>query len=170
MTLGSPVVAQLSFIDRVVRPAQIPNPWVAAVDAGGVDNSDGSPIQNPTSEITETTTHIVKVGKKGTTLRVRCAYLSGTSTVTTSPIIQVFARYNSNDPWQKLTNKSGDHLVTLTLVLTTDVDDGTFLYSDVDPDDHSWDLDGCDEVLIGIHTIVNLDAGEASVKIQAKVI
>ena len=64
MPLGTPVLSNTGQVDRVVRPAQIPNPWVTVVDAGGVDDSDGSPITNP-SVIDSSTTHIFKVGKKG---------------------------------------------------------------------------------------------------------
>lgn len=171
MPRGDPVRATTDERDRVVRPAQIPNPYQDIISAGGLDVADGTPITDPEAEITNSETHIYQVQKFGTTLRIRMAYPRGVA-LTTDLVIQVFGRFASTNAWQKLTNKSGDHEVPVPQLTATDVDDGvTFQYTDVDPNDHSWDLDGNEEILVGVRTALDLaGSNEALAKLQAKII
>lgn len=170
MAIGEPVVANKQTVDRIVRPAQVPAPWTTVIDIGGMIVQDAAAITDPTGEIITSTRHILNVKKSGTILRARMAYDDG-DTLTTSPIVVAFGRYDANEVWQKLTNKAGITAVTMTVVTSTDVSDGTLNFTDVDPEDHAWDLDGCDAVLFGVQTIYAVSGGSAALaSLQARVI
>lgn len=156
---------------RVVAPVQIPNRFETVIDAGGMDSADGTPIIDPDTEITDSDRHHFLVADMGTTLRVRLAYDRATSSVTTDPIIQVFGRFDANEQWQRLVNKAGSWLATMTLTVASDSDDGSaFQYTDVHPDNHSFDLDGCQVILIGVNVILATNGNDALAFLQAKVI
>ena len=171
MPLGSAVklAAVTATVDRISRPAQIPAIWNTIIDAGGLDSADAGTITDPNTEITDADRHIGKVGKLGTTLRLRLQYDDGVSSITTDAIIKVFGR-TGTEPWQILTNRAGNISVTMTITFASDVSDGTNNWTTVLPNDHAWDLDGCDEILVGVETILNTDANDALALLQAKVI
>lgn len=156
---------------EVVCPVQIPNQWVDAIDAGGVDAADATPIVNPDTQIVASDHHILNVGLAGTTLRLRVAYDRAATAITVQPIAQVFGR-TPGGQWEKLVNKNGANQITLTATIATDVDDGTALkYTDVDLNAHAVDLDGCEEVLVGMHTALAHTTGSAAnAKLQCKII
>jgi len=158
MALGSTVsfeqVVAARHIGQQVRPVQIATGWLSFVDAGGVDAADnsGSRIVNPAAQITLSTRKIVQVRGSGTILRLRMGYSNGASAITTPPVVQVFGRRDATDAWQMLNNKAGSESVTLTADPATDITDGTLKYTRPQLETHSWDLDGCDELLVGIMT------------------
>ncbi len=173
MPLGTAVLAPTQAkgaYHKLTRPAQLTSRWRTIIDAGGMDNQDAATITDPDAEITESTTHILKVGEVGTTLRLRLRYDDGTSSVTNDAVIKVFGRHSSADPWQNLENRGGAITTTMTIATTTDVSDGTDNFTAVDATDHAWDLDGCDEVLVGVVTLLNTNGNDALASLEAKVI
>jgi hypothetical protein len=153
------------------RPTAIAHEWMDAIDAGGVGAADngGSDITNPDTEITATTTHVLKVAKRGTFLQVRLAYDDGLSNIT-DPVIQIFGRYDSNDQWQRLKNLSDSVDITLVTNTSLDVTDGTLKYTDPDSAAQTIDLSATDELLIGIKTNLQATGVKTSAVVQAKLI
>ena len=183
MALGDAVDVKpvQSLHHNLVRPTQIVVPWVKIIDNGGIDTLDGtSPIENPDTEITNLTTHILKVGKAGTKLRLRLKYDDGIGTFSTSPAFEVFGRNTIDEaaqPWQRLVNLCGNTIVTIdhdgggSAESQTDVTDGTDMYTHPHPADHTIDLDGCDEILVGVVVVIIPDAGDKDlVSLWAKAI
>jgi len=148
---GSELFRRLD-LSRVVCPSNIASDWVDLRDEGSVDAADnaGSDITNPDTQITDAGAHILKKIKAGTVLRLRLRYDDG-DTLTTDPVVQVFGRHSDDGGWQRLRNKSGNIDLTLSDA-ATDVEDGTDKFSDVDEDANSFDLDGCDQVIVGVKT------------------
>ena len=189
MALGTAVDVkpEKSFHHDLVRPTQITVPWVKIIDNEGIDVLDGaSPIENPDTEITNSTTHILNVGKAGTLLRLRLKYDDAITTFTTSPAFEVFGRTSTVDSdgavtagqWQRLVNLCGNTIVTINHDKAgsgessqTDVTDGTDMYTHPHPADHTFDMDGCDEILVGVAVVINPAAGDKNlVSLWAKVI
>lgn len=172
MALGDPVRVHVDpNPGQVTRPAQIPSPWVTVIDVGGMDAVDNLPITNPATHITATTHHIGKVGKRGTTLRLRMRYDDADATLTTDAVIAVFGRYNSTDAWMQLLTKAGNRTTTMTTDYTNDVEDGTDGYTQVHPENHAFDLEGCDEFLVGVEVVYAVSGGDATLaSLQAKII
>lgn len=186
MALGTPVDVKpiQSFHHGLVRPTQIIVPWVEIIRNGGVETQDNaSEITEPTgtgAQINNATTSILKVGKAGTKLRLRLKYDDAITTFSTSPVFMVFGRNTINkvaQPWQRLVNLCGNTLVTIdhdkggSGETVTDVTDGADMYTQPHPADHTFDLDGCDEIIVGVITIIVVAAGDATlVSLWAKVI
>jgi len=173
MALGVKRSMRSVGLPNPVMPVQIPNKWIDAIDPGGITVVDATPIVNPGTQIIDPTRHIVAVAGFGTTLRARLLYdRAETGAPTTQLVIQVFGRFDANENWQKLVNKDEVHAVTMTLAGATDVDDGSvFKYTDLDLTGHAWDLDGCDEILVGVNVALNnLVGNEALAKLQVKVL
>lgn len=183
MTIGPTTKAsdkvQAIDLERIVRPAQIASAWSTVIDAAGMDDADnaGSDITAPATQVTLSTRKIWDLsdqykGLVGTTLRVRMGY-DVNAALTTSPVIEVFGRFDSNDAWKRLLNKNATpaYNVTLTVATTTDVSDGTYKYTECSPADHAFDLDGCQELLFAVKTAFAVSAGSAATAfMQAKVI
>lgn len=185
MALGTAIPVQpiKSFHHGLVRPTQIVVPWVKIIDNEGIDVLDGaSPIENPDTEITNATTHILQVGKAGTKLRLRLRYDDAITTFTTSPAFEVFGRSTAADgtvgAWQRLVNLCGNTIITIDHDKAgsgessqTDVTDGTDMYTHPHPANHTFDLDGCDQILVGVVVVINPAAGDKNlVSLWAKVI
>lgn len=178
MVLGATVESHAPGKAPIFSPTSLSSKWKTVIDAGGMDDNDnsGNRILDPEGSITESTRHkLTREGDRGTNLRVRMGYDRATSTVTTSPTIQVFGRYvnpaDANDvtAWQMLANKSGDTEVVVTVDPTNDVDDGSdFQYTLPDANDHTFDCDGCNEFLFGVKTIPNTNGDESLAFLEAK--
>lgn len=173
MPLGATIDLELTSVqqqaDRAfVFPIQFPSAWQTVIDAGGMDDADASPIVNPTTEITTSDRHIFKV-KRGTTLRFRMKYDDGV-TVPTDPVINVFGRLNSNDPWMPLQNKNGAQDITMTTALADDVRDGTFRYTTPDIDAAAVDCEGCMEILVGVKTAFAATGDVTTATLEAKAV
>ncbi len=109
---------------------------------------DAATVTNPETQVTRNTTPIIK-RSGGTTLRLRMAYDASLS-VSTAPVVKVFGRTGA-DAWQLIKSVRGNVSETLA-VAGTDVSDGTFKYTTSDQLIHSWDCDGCDQLLVVIET------------------
>lgn len=132
-----------------VAPVSLSSPWQVCIAAGGVNATrDAARITDPTAEIITATRRIIKRETLvGTYLLFRLKYDDGIS-VPTAPQIAVFGRFASGDNWQRLLNKSGTDVATLTPDTTNDVSDGTDNWTAVG-DGQTFDCLGCDEFLVG---------------------
>jgi len=76
------------------------------------------------------------------------------------------------DDWEILENKAGAIRATMVIAETTDASDGTFNLTHPDPNDHAWDLNGCNQVLVGVEVAFIAGTGGATTtaSLQAKVI
>jgi len=113
-----------------------------------INVADASTVTNPNTQVTRYTTPIIK-RSGGTTLRVRMGY-DQALVVSQAPVVKVFGRTGA-DAWQLIKSVRGNVSETLA-VAGTDVTDGTFDYTTSDQLIHSWDCDGCDELLIVVET------------------
>lgn len=77
-------------------------------------------------------------------------------TAPTSPVIAVFGRTRLSETevgsWERLSTLGSASTSTLTVDVTNDVDDGTWQYTSTSLEDHTFDLNGCNEFLVGIQT------------------
>lgn len=171
MAFNAEVIAQASHIDRISRPSQIPAPWQTVIPAGGLDDQDAATITDPTAEIADggNLRNVLKIAKKGTTLRIRMKYADSLTSIT-DPKIKVFGRYSATDPWQILKTKDNALNATMTTVLASDVSDGTFNWTTPDPNKHSFDLDGVDEVAFGVETPLAATGDVTTATLEVKVI
>lgn len=148
--------------------------WVTAVGAGGPATADNASITNPTLEIVAATTVILnRDARLGTTIKARLQYDTGMTGIT-SPVIKLFGR--TTDPstkipnaWQALYTLSGNLTATLATA-ATDVDDGTYKYTNPTNLDNAWDCDGCDEILVGIQTALSGTGTTSNSKILLKIV
>lgn len=179
ITLASKTSGNVDLDDRVM-PVQLASCWTDVIAATGLSatpaQGNATNITNPGSSIASSTTQLVSVDGRGTTLRVRMAYDAATTNTVTDPIIQVFGRCKNSgnsDTWKRLLNKNATPAfsVTLTTAPATDVSTGTFKFTEASLTDHAFDLDGCDELLFGVHTAyAGSNGDETLAKLQAKVI
>lgn len=175
MPLSPPIRGQTGLTKSLkTKPVQITNKWVKAILAGGLDDQDnGGVINDPDADITSLTTRIVKIEQSGTTLRARMKYDDG-DTPDTDPQIVVFGKTGEDtdggSAWERLFNKAGTTTVVIATATTTDVTDGTDKYTEVEASVHAWDLNGCDEILVGV-IVAYADAGglPALAELQVKV-
>lgn len=171
------VLGHAQLESKLVRPIQIPAKWFTIIDAGvagvslsGLEQQDAAALTDPDAEITNSTTHLFKVGRQGTTLLLRMKYDDGLSAIT-DPVLRVFGRYDSTEPWMMLNQKGGADNATVTMqTASTDVSDGTDNWTDVDEDDHSFDLRGCDEILVGVQTALAATGDPTLASLEAKII
>lgn len=173
MALANPVKMSSDVVQHIVHVAQVPSPWVDVIDEGGMDGADnsGNDILIPDTQVTASDHHIGKCGKRGTAILLRMVYDDAVTSVTADAVVQVFGRYDSDDPWQRLVNKNDEIDITMTVTVATDLEDGTVAYTHVDQSEHWVDLNGCDEFLVGVKTAWNgADGNDAAAKLQAKVI
>jgi hypothetical protein len=158
--------------DRLSQPMQIPSFWNLVIENAKTGGNSGTFITNPNSTITDSGNHILNCNA-GTSVRIIARY-TASATLSTDPIIQVFGRTVANTsagtptagPWTSLYNKAG--ALELTLAdSASDTNDGTFEYTLADPDANTFDLDGNNQILVGLKTAA---AGPTDVDILAKVI
>lgn len=147
MALGTTVKAKArpDAHSQYTYPVGLQSDWQQIMSTLETTDNGGSTIVTP-SGISRSSSALFAPNGKGTTLLL-CAKYDDTA-VTTSPVVQVFGK-DKNGIWQKLTNASGTHEITLTCVIATDVYDGTeFRYSDA----IEIDMKGCKEILVCIKT------------------
>ena len=185
MALGTAVDVkpEKSFHHDLVRPTQIVVPWVEIIRNGGVETQDNATvIVDPDAQITNSTTSILNVGAAGTKLRLRLKYDDTITTFSTSPIFMAFGRNTIDEvaqPWERLINLCGNTLITIDhdkggsgeTTTDWDVTDATDMYTQPHQADHTFDLDGCDEIIVGVITLIVVNVGDATlVSLWAKVI
>lgn len=145
----------------IMRPAQLASNMVVAIAAQddnepfpGINGADASPVVRP-DLITTVTRRILRVRGRGTTVRLVMRYDDALSAIT-DPVVRVFGRGSADDVWWRvLSNKAAANAVTITTDPTNDVQDGTYKYTTPHPDNQALDLDGCDDILIGVQTALS---------------
>ena len=174
MALGSNVSAGFDATPvrgNITISADIRTKWVAIIDAGGLEVQDDTPIVNPTTEITGSTTHIFVTGGRGSTLYLRMRYDDGLTSIT-DPVVMVFGRHSSADTqWMLLLSAASTPATTEVLPtdLTNDVRDGTDHWTAVS-DATKWPLLGCDEILVGVLTALAATGDATLSTLEAKVV
>jgi hypothetical protein len=121
-----------------------------AISAGLVATIDNASITNPATQITRSGTSIVRSDSGGTFLVVRLAYDDGLTGIT-NPIVKVFGRASLSEPWRLLRNRAGSLSASLATA-STDATDGTLDYTTPDLSTNVWDVQGCDQFIIGVET------------------
>ena len=164
-TEGSP-----HTITGITAPASMKAGWITVISAGGMTVQDNATITNPTTQITSSTRRIIQRRSRGTHLILRMKYDSTLATIT-SPVVKVFGRVGPGEAWQLLYSRDTNLVETITADTTNDARDGTFNYTTPDFAIHAWDCLGCDELLVGIQTVLAGSTGStATALLQAKII
>ena len=170
MALGNPVSANPTPSNRkAMQPTQIVNPWVTVRDESDNVSQDNASITNPNTQIDGTAKHILQVSDLGgTTLRLAMSYAG---TVTTSPSVVVFGRFNDTQRWERLSNRDGSSAAApLTAAANdpeTEIDSVSRKITQPARTANAWDLNGCAEILVGVEVA---QAGGTNASIVAKVI
>lgn len=166
MALGTSLInAPSSPRGEVVRPASILGQWRNVLDAGGPAVQDAATITNPTTQIVNSTTHIINVDNGATFCALRLGYDDGLTGIT-DPVVKVFGR-TKTDVWQLLKTRAASLTGTLTTA-ATDVADGTLFYTTPDIETHVWDCFGCEEIIVGVETALAGTGTTSNAVVQAK--
>ncbi len=128
------------------------NRWQTVVRAGGPALLDNASITDPTTQIVRDTTSIFSRQAGGTILLIRLGYDDALASIT-NPVIRVFGR-TGDDAWQELPDAAGNSAITLTTAASVDATDGTLKYTKAVVAAHSVDCLGCEEILIGVQTVL----------------
>ena len=168
MAPGTPITVRNSTeLKTLRRSVGIVNFWDVAVTAGGPAVQDAATITNPTAQIGSAKIPINTL-RGGSHVIVRLGYDDALSTIT-NPTIKVFGR-TGTDVWQILRNRAGNIAVAIPTAPSTDVTDGTLLYTTPEFSALAWELLGCEQIVIGVQIAL---AGTGVVNnsiIQAKII
>ncbi len=139
----------------LVAPISITASWFTAVAATGPNTQDAANITSPTTEITSAVHYQIKTMGRASRATFRLKY-DRAVTAPTSPVIAVFGRTRLSETevgsWERLSTLGSASTSTLTVDVTNDVDDGTWQYTSTSLEDHTFDLNGCNEFLVGIQT------------------
>jgi hypothetical protein len=155
---GDLVMATKEFHERS-RPLALQQPWQTVLAAGAIDGTDnaGADITNPDTQISGADHVFLKIDKQGTFVQFRLKY-DASLTGITNPVIQVFGRFNNEEGWQRLKNLSNETDVTLTTA-ANDVTDATWAWTHPGYLDQTVDLDGTDEIIVGVKTALAAGLG-----------
>jgi len=146
----SPTVSVSGSIDgaQLVSPVSLISPWVTINTAGIAATADASTVTNVATQVTRSGSLSFVRARGGTNLRLMLGY-DASLTVTQSPTVKVFGRSQNGTVWQLLKSVRGNLTETLT-VASTDATDGTLKYTTSDINVHTWDCDGCFEIVVTI--------------------
>lgn len=134
MALGSDIKANFDGDGQKMIPISARSAWQTVIDAGGMDDTDGSGNPtNPETQIDGTDHHdlLSAAKKEGTTVLFRVGYDDALSGVT-SPVVRVFGKFDKDDTneiWTMLPDANGSTDLTCTVDTTNDVADGTLKYT-----------------------------------------
>ncbi|MHC4610868.1 MAG: LamG-like jellyroll fold domain-containing protein [Planctomycetota bacterium] len=158
---GDLVMATKEFHERS-RPLALQQPWQTVLAAGAIDGTDnaGADITNPDTQISGADHLFLKIDKQGTFVQFRLKY-DASLTGITNPVIQVFGRFNNEEGWQRLKNLSDSTDVTLSTA-ANDVTDATWAWTHPGYLDQTVDLDGTDEIIVGVKTALAGSVGDVS--------
>lgn len=159
LSLGNQIIG--NHVPAIMRPAQLAmTPGVAVLTgAFGLAAQDAANLLNPDTEIlagvNQTARRIVKCAGMGTLLRAAMVYDIDLAATVTDPVIVVFGRSDETAMWRWLPNKAATRAVTIVTDLVNDARNADYRITEADPLVHSWDLDGSDEIVIGVQTPVS---------------
>ena len=155
-------------IKRRVFASQVGCPAIAVTGPGECAVQDNSGvITDPSEHVTNYATRVARIEGCGTTIVFFMKYDDAwTDFDTDTLVIEVFGRYNSDDPWRRLYNKNSTPSITATITPSPDHTsaggdswDGTYKYTTPHPCDHAFDLMGCEEIVVGIRSEITGNAG-----------
>lgn len=158
-------VSKFSAAESMNVPVSAVSGWVTVRPAGTPDAADSTTTNPDTVIATDGIDDVFDMTDRGGTgIVVRFAYRGS---VSTSPVIKVFGRYDSTEDWQVLVNRSDDDTATLTVDTTNDSTDGTDKFTTVLLDEHYFDCQGCRYIFICVSTAQSGGTSDVSY-IQAK--
>jgi hypothetical protein len=157
-----------SAITRFVSNVQAPCGLLKVTGVGAAAYQDNSgTIYIPSSHITNYAKRIADTRGRGTSVGFCLRYdETYDGEVVQSPVIEVFGRLNSSDPWRRLLTKDTNPSITSTLTVNPleaasgDVSDGTYKYTTIDPCSNVFDLMSCSEFIVAIRTEVQYNVGD----------
>lgn len=150
-----------------VVPVSVASRWYDAISAGGPGVLDAATITNPDTQIADASRSIRNTGGRCSRVTFRLKRPTGL-TITADAVLVCFGRTTAEDPWQRLFTLGGNGTSTLTST-ANDITDGTNLYTDATLEDHTFDLMGCVQFVVGIQTALALSVGSTALTtIQAK--
>jgi hypothetical protein len=152
---------------NTTHPAAPRATFQTVVAAGLPATIDNATITNPVTQITRSGTSLLTTQGRGTFLVVRLAYDAGLTAIT-APTVKVFGRGNSGEPWRILRTRGGALNAQL-LTAATDATDGTLDYTTPDLTTNVWDLQGCDQILVGVEAALAGTGTTSNARIEALV-
>ena len=160
----------------VTFPSSVTGDWTVA-HANLSATAETTALKNPTGTVS-TSARLLAISPNVKGILLRARYATGTSTVTTSPIVRVFAVYGDDvpstgtlsdtgaNPCMRLdtaTSTAAGLTITLTTTGTADkLTDATYRYSDVTSLD-GLDLKGAKYLLCLTETAANISGGADTV-------
>lgn len=175
MALGTTIDVSSNYGDtdaQFVAQSGIVSKWFTVIDAGGADDQDAATITDPAAEITAATRKKITTKGRGNHLALRLVYDDGVSAVT-NPSLAVFGRVETaagTELWERLRTLGNSRTVALAVDTTNDASDGTLNYTDVVLEDTVVDLNGCDEILVGVETAFAATGTVTSAYVQGKIL
>ena len=179
MAVGDPAYAGPECLGRgFVALGASASPWTTVITAAGVATADNSgTVTNPALHITLSSRLPFRRNSHGpATLQVRLGYDDG-ATPSQQLKIVVWGRKQTagnTEAFQRLYNKEPSPAteVEVTTASTTDAEDGTLKYTEVDPRKHAWDVAGCDEFYFQVSQAFNATGGNTTTNaiLQAKLV
>jgi len=168
-----PIETEIEHNGQVTFPTSASAFWLDAGMATILDDADAA-VNKPQGFANLATRLFRRPNQQyGTNLVARMSYEDGAG-ITTSPIVILYGRKNSDDPWQPLANKADATLAALTAILVAtathaiDHDDGTLRYTTVRNDLNVWDTCGCNEFAFAVSTPVAGSGTVTTASIQVK--
>lgn len=150
--------------------------WQVGVDStdstttsgSGPEVADTSGFTNPDTQLaSETHIELKRASLMGQYIMACVQYDDGLTTVT-SPVVELWGRNNSSDPWMRMKTLGGASTSTLTMNPTTDSTNGTDKFSDVNYTSNVWDTAGNEFFKFGIVTALDGTGTKTTCKILVK--
>lgn len=151
-----------------VAPVSLITPWLTVISAGQVATQDNSGVLiEPDEDISRDAFSFPTFG--GTTLLLSLGYDPALTSVT-APVLNVFGRARSTDPWRLLFNRASTPSADITLTpAASDAVTSGLAYTSVSLTNHALDAIGCKEFKVGVKTALNGSTGvETTAVVQAK--
>jgi hypothetical protein len=142
--------------------------WTNAIDPGGPATADNgaAAVQIPSTQYTLSTRHILAVPDGAIAALVRFGY-DDANVMNADPVVALFgfdtpefASGPTGMPTKlKNTNSTPAFETTLVTAESTDISDGTLLYTDVTLTDHRYNLLGCPFLIVALKTAATVTSG-----------
>ena len=174
-TLKQSNVAAVSGGPGVTSPVSLLTSWVVAHDNVASTAETTTVLVTPLS-YSNSNVHPIKISQ-GTRAALRARYPVGTATVTTSPVVRLYAVSELPDPatgafastaqvWRLDNDSPAGAGLTLTLDNTNDLRDATYKYSINGPSLLTYDMLGASCLLLLHETAANIGGGTVQVEIS----
>lgn len=159
-----PINPTIRVIDEQNDLLGWPSEWANVGDGGylriGPDSSEEF-ITIPSTQISDSSRQVFALANRlRSVLSVRMRYTD--LTVVETPVIRVFgraARASTAQEWQSLRNRNGLLAVELPCEASDLSDDGGNRLTTVDLSAHCFDIQGCNQFLVGVQRILQTTGG-----------